>query len=121
MNVMENTKDYDVAHGVKWVGIPDYDLVSLEVVGTTDKDLPINLPPVYRLFASISLYQNYRKLAGSFDSSGWRNGKTVEINLTALKFRYLCENFFIKFSTSEDNFKTTYDYDVAFGKQLQCA
>ena len=46
---------------------------------------------------------------------------TPDNNLIALKLRYLCESFFIKFYTYEDDFRIVYNYDVAIGKQLQFA
>ena len=42
----------------------------------------------------------------------------LEINLTALKFKYFGEGFFIKFSPGDEELKAAFDYGVAFGKQL---
>ncbi len=78
------------------------------------------LLPIYRLFAVMNPYRDHGKLAGSFGSYGWsgENKKMLEMNLTALKFKYFGEGVFIKFSPSADELSTAYDYGVAFGKQL---
>ncbi len=78
------------------------------------------LLPIYRLFAVMNPYRDHGKLAGSFGSYGWsgENRKMLEMNLTALKFKYFGEGFFIKFSPGNEELKAAFDYGVAFGKQL---
>ncbi len=79
------------------------------------------LLPVYRLFSIMNPYRDHGKLAGSFGSYGWsgENRKMLEMNLTFLKFRYFGEGVFIKFTPSQDELKTAYDYGLAFGRELQ--
>ncbi len=79
------------------------------------------LLPIYRLFSVMNPYRDHGKLAGGFGSYGWsgENRKMLEINLSALKFKYLGEGVFIKFSPSAEELKVAFDYGVAFGKQLQ--
>ncbi len=81
------------------------------------------LLPIYRLFAVMNPYRDHGKLAGSFGSYGWsgENRKMLEMNLTALKFKYFGEGVFIKFSPTATEFEVAFDYGLAFGKQLLSA
>jgi len=78
------------------------------------------LLPIYRLFAVMNPYRDHGKLAGAFGSFGWsgENKKMLEMNLTALKFKFFGEGIFIKFSPNEDERKAAYDYGYAFGREL---
>ncbi len=78
------------------------------------------LLPVYRLFAVMNPYRDHGKLAGAFGSYGWsgESKKMLELNLTALKFKYFGEGVFVKFSPGEEELKAAYDYGRAFGLAL---
>ncbi len=78
------------------------------------------LLPIYRLFAVMNPYRDHGKLAGGFGSYGWsgENKKMLEMNLTALKFKYFEEGVFIKFSPTTAELETAFNYGLAFGKHL---
>ncbi len=78
------------------------------------------LLPIYRLFSVMNPYRDHGKLAGAFGSYGWsgENKKMLEMNLTALKFKFFGEGVFVKFMPAGAERKQAYEYGLAFGKEL---
>ncbi len=78
------------------------------------------LLPVYRLFAVMNPYRDHGKMAGAFGSYGWsgESKKMLEMNLTALKFKFFGEGVFVKFMPNGQERQAAYDYGLAFGKAL---
>ncbi|MCK5839141.1 MAG: FprA family A-type flavoprotein [Bacteroidales bacterium] len=69
------------------------------------------LLPVYKLFAAVNPIRDKKKPAGAFGSFGW-SGESMKIlgsALEALKFDFVGDGTFVKFSPSED--------DLAFANQ----
>ena len=81
------------------------------------------LPPVYTLLALCTPLREKGKLAGCFGSYGWSGeaSKQLESALTQLKFTYLPNGPFVKFTPSEQDLQNAREWGKAFGvKMLEC-
>lgn len=125
-----------IAEGIRAAGDFDVDvsdiehaqLGELEMKLTRCNALVVGCPtinqnillPIYRLFAVVNPYRDHGKLAGAFGSYGWsgESKKMLEVNLTALKFKFFGEGVFVKFMPDEAERKAAYEYGLAFGKAL---
>ncbi len=125
-----------IAEGIREAGDFEVDVVDIEhaplgelemkltrcnavIVGSPTINQNILLP-IYRLFSVMNPYRDHGKLAGAFGSYGWsgENKKMLEMNLTALKFKFFGEGVFIKFMPAEAERQQAFAYGLAFGKEL---
>ncbi|MCX7696448.1 MAG: FprA family A-type flavoprotein [Bacteroidales bacterium] len=85
------------------------------VVGTPVINQNILLP-TYKLFAAVNPIRDRGKIAGAFGSYGWsgENKTIVKTILESLKWKFIGDGLFFKFSPNSDDFADAKEY----GKQI---